>query len=370
MIEEFDLFSYSTPRYRIKKPIRLIEMFAGIGCQAKGLKNLGVEFEHHRVIEIDQSAIKSYNAIFQTHFQPQDITQVHGIDLGIVDTDNYCYITTYSFPCQDLSNAGKGAGMSKGSGTRSGLLWEVERILDECKELSLKDSSYGMPEVLIMENVPAVIGKKNIKHFQEWRRKLESLGYSNHVKLLNAKEIGYPEPVPQNRNRCFMVSILGDYYYEFPKKQKLNKRLKDILEPNVDEKYYLSEKALNGIVKTTFNQGKIESRIAKEGVQPTLKARDYKDPGLTCEILMPHGEFQGSVRDVEYSCTIKANVAQWHPLIGESLKINNATKKGYIEAYPGDGIDLSTRPKNHRGTVQKGISQTIKTSCDVGVVEK
>ena len=312
MIEEFDLFSYATPRYRITKPIRLIEMFAGVGCQAKALKNLGVEFEHWRVIEIDQNPVNSYNAIFNTNFVPQDISKIHAEDLGIVDTERYCYITTYSFPCQDLSNAGLQKGMEKGSGTRSGLLWEVERILDECVEYN-----GNLPEILIMENVPAVIGKKNIKSFQAWRRKLESLGYSNFVKILNAKEIGWPEPIPQNRARCFMVSILGDWHYEFPKKQKLRLRLKDMLEDNVDEKYYLSDRALNGIIKTTFQSAKLESRTAKNGVQPTLKARDYKDPGLTCEIQMPHGEFKGSVRDVDTICTIKANVGNWHPLIGE-----------------------------------------------------
>ena len=312
MIEEFDLFSYTTPRYRITKPIRLIEMFAGVGCQAKALKNLGLEFEHWRVIEIDQNPVNSYNAIFNTNFVPQDISKIHAEDLSIVDTERYCYITTYSFPCQDLSNAGLQKGMEKGSGTRSGLLWEVERILDECVEYN-----GNLPEILIMENVPAVIGKKNIKSFQAWRRKLESLGYSNFVKILNAKEIGWPEPIPQNRARCFMVSILGDWHYEFPKKQKLRLRLKDMLEDNVDEKYYLSDRALNGIVKRTFHSATLEARMARDGVQPTLCARDYKDPGLTCEIQMPHGEFKGSVRDVDTICTIKANVGNWHPLIGE-----------------------------------------------------
>ena len=312
MIEEFDLFSYTTPRYRITKPIRLIEMFAGVGCQAKALKNLGVEFEHWRVIEIDQNPVNSYNAIFNTNFVPQDISKIHAQDLGIEDTERYCYITTYSFPCQDLSNAGLQKGMEKGSGTRSGLLWEVERILDECVEYN-----GNLPEILIMENVPAVIGKKNIKSFQAWRRKLESLGYSNFVKILNAKEIGWPEPIPQNRARCFMVSILGDWHYEFPKKQKLRLRLKDMLEDNVDEKYYLSDRALNGIVKRTVHSATLEARMARDGVQPTLCARDYKDPGLTCEIQMPHGEFKGSVRDVDTICTIKANVGNWHPLIGE-----------------------------------------------------
>lgn len=126
--------------------------------------------------------------------------------------------------------------MQKGSGTRSGLLWEVERLLDECKEL---------PQVLLMENVPQVIGKKNIKDFQSWRRKLESLGYSNYVQLLNAKDYG----IPQNRNRCFMVSILGEYHYTFPKKKKLELKLKDLLEDKVDEKYYLSDTIVKGFIK-------------------------------------------------------------------------------------------------------------------------
>lgn len=132
--------------------------------------------------------------------------------------------------------------MSKGDNTRSGLLWEVERLLDECNG--------NLPQILLMENVPQVIGKKNIKDFQEWRKKLEQLGYSNYVELLNSKDY----KIPQNRNRCFMVSILGDYYYEFPKKQKLELRLKDMLETNVDEKYYLSQKAIDGFVAHNIKQ--------------------------------------------------------------------------------------------------------------------
>lgn len=128
--------------------------------------------------------------------------------------------------------------MTKGSGTRSGLLWEVERILDECNEL---------PQVLLMENVPQVIGTKNIEDFKLWRKKLESLGYSCFVQLLNSKDYG----IPQNRNRCFMVSILGNYYYTFPKKKKLELRLKDMLESKVDEKYYLSDSMVDYFVAHT-----------------------------------------------------------------------------------------------------------------------
>lgn len=143
-------------RFRIEKPIRLIELFAGIGSQAKALTNLGAAFEHYRICEFDKYAVTSYNAIHSTNFQPSDITKLKGEDLGIVDTDKYCYLLTYSFPCQDLSNAGKGKGMEKGSGTRSGLLWEVERLLTETKNL---------PQVLVMENVPQVASQKNIKDF-------------------------------------------------------------------------------------------------------------------------------------------------------------------------------------------------------------
>jgi DNA (cytosine-5)-methyltransferase 1 len=230
-VEQLNIFSYILPQYKITKPIRLIELFAGIGSQAKALKNLGVNFEHHRVVEWDKCAVASYNAIHGTNFTTSDITKISGSDLGIVDTHLYDYILTYSFPCTDISLAGKMGGMSKGTNTRSGLLWEVERLLDECKEL---------PQILLMENVPQIISQQNIADFQDWQYKLEQLGYLNYVSLLNAKDYG----IPQNRNRCFMVSILGKYYYKFPHKQELKLRLKDMLEDEVDEKYYLSETAM------------------------------------------------------------------------------------------------------------------------------
>ena len=228
-VEQMDLFSFTTPKFKIDKPIRLIELFAGIGSQAQALKNLGANFEHWRVIEWDRFAIASYNAIHGTNFTTKDISLTHAVDLGITDREKYTYIMTYSFPCQDLSLAGKQRGMSKGNNTRSGLLWEVERILDECGD--------NLPQVLLMENVPQVIGKNNIKDFQSWRRKLESLGYSNHVQLLNSRNYG----IPQNRNRCFMVSLLGDWHYTFPKPFELKLRLKDLLEDKVDERFYLSD---------------------------------------------------------------------------------------------------------------------------------
>ena len=98
MYEQLDIFSSIRQPYKITKPIRLIELFAGVGSQAMALKRLGANFEHYRVVEFEKYAIKSYNAIHGTDFEPMDITKIIGSDLGISDTDKYCYIMTYSFP--------------------------------------------------------------------------------------------------------------------------------------------------------------------------------------------------------------------------------------------------------------------------------
>lgn len=134
MVEYLNLFECANETYKIKKPIRLIELFAGIGSQAKALERLKVNFEHYKICEFDKYAVTAYSAIHGTIFLPSDITKIHGSDLEIKDTDKFCYIMTYSFPCQDLSLAGKMKGMKKGEGTRSGLLWEVERLLKELRE--------------------------------------------------------------------------------------------------------------------------------------------------------------------------------------------------------------------------------------------
>ena len=180
-MDNLSIFDCEKTPLKIEKPIRLIELFAGIGSQAKALKRLGADFEHYRICEYDKYAIKSYNAVHGTDFDTSDITKITAKDLGIVDTDQYCYLLTYSFPCQDLSLAGKGKGMAKGDNTRSGLLWEVERLLNECEEL---------PQILLMENVTQVHGTKNKEHFEAWIHFLESKGYSNYWEDLNAKNFG------------------------------------------------------------------------------------------------------------------------------------------------------------------------------------
>lgn len=223
---------FDSPKLRITKPVRLIELFSGIGSQAKALQRLGVPFESWGAYDIDRYAVSAYNAIFGTAYEPTDICNIHAEDLRIEDTDKYTYILTYSFPCQDLSIAGHQKGMAKGSGTRSGLLWEVERLLKECNG--------NLPQIILMENVKQVINHKNKTDFDSWRESLAEMGYTSAYQVMNAKNYG----VAQNRERCFMVSWLGDYTYEFPKPIPLVKQLRDYLEDEVDEKYYLSEEQI------------------------------------------------------------------------------------------------------------------------------
>ena len=207
--------------------MRVLELFSGYGSQATALENLGIEFTSD-ISEIDQYAIKAYNQIHGDTHNWGDITKIDEKKLPYYD------LITYSSPCQDFSVAGLGKGGDKDSGTRSSLLWECERIIRAVK-----------PKYLLMENVKNLVGEKHKHNFVRWLRVLEMMGYWNFWQVLNAKDYG----VPQNRERVFVVSILGGGQYLFPNKIKLKKRLKDILEPNVDEKYYLSDKMVYNLFK-------------------------------------------------------------------------------------------------------------------------
>lgn len=156
------------------------------------------------------------------------MTKISGNDLGITDMDKWCYVLTYSFPCQALSVAGRMAGMDEGSGTSSSLLWEVKRILGELNELGT------LPHVLLMENVTQVHSKRNIENFNRWISFLESIGYRNTWFDMNSKDYG----VAQSRNRCFMVSRLGNSEYAQPKKITPVHVMLDYLDDEVPEKYY------------------------------------------------------------------------------------------------------------------------------------
>ena len=390
---QYNIFDMLYPKKKITKPIRLIETFSGYGSQALALKYLGFPFEHWKTCEW---AIKSIQAYKDIHFSnnnedysdfiPKEslidilynlgisnnynepmkkeqiarlnekqlrtiynnirithnlvnIQQVKGKDLDIVDTDKYEYIFTYSFPCQDLSLAGKGKGMSD-TLTRSGMLWEVERILTECYELGT------MPQILLMENVPQVHSQDNLADFNKWKDRLEELGYKNYFQDLIATDYG----IPQTRNRCFMISLLGDYSYTFPKPIPLKLKLKDMLEDNVDEKYYLSDKQVEQISHWNSYQNPLDSVMGKESISPTITTRiaESQDGGINASMKV-------------YSDTLQNTT---------NLRIKNATTKGYLEATDGDGIDISSRMEYHRGNVQKEKIQTLTTSGgnDRGVV--
>lgn len=201
--------------------IKVFEAFAGYGSQSMALRRLGIDFEVVGISEIDKYAIQAYMAV---HGDTPNYGDISKIDWSSVPDFDFL---TYSLPCTDISTAGQQKGLAEGSGTRSSLLWEC------CKAIEAK-----RPKYLLMENVKNLVSKKFTPYLKEWLRFLEGQGYSNYTKVLNAKDFG----VPQNRERVFMVSILGEASFHFPKPFTLEKRLKDVLEKDVDESFYLSEK--------------------------------------------------------------------------------------------------------------------------------
>ena len=271
VIKNEDGFLFDFPQSKINKKIRLIELFGGIGSQAMALRDIGADFEHYKLVEFDKYAVASYNSIHNTQHTTHDIRQIHAKDLEITDKDKYCYLMTYSFPCTDLSVAGKMKGMSKadwenGNGTRSGLLWEVERILKECKKEEL-------PDVLLMENVPQVHAEQNENDFNAWLDFLKSKGYKSFWKDLNAKDYG----IPQNRDRCFCVSFLSDdafMEFTFPHSVKLDKVMKDFLEESVDEKYYIKNEKADKLIKELIENGVLAEN--REQRTENREQRNYK----------------------------------------------------------------------------------------------
>lgn len=206
------------------------------------IERLGIEHEVIGISEIDKFAIKSYMAIHGETKNYGDISKIDPTELPDFD------FMTYSFPCVDVSVAGLNKGIKKGSNTRSSLLWECEKII-----------KVKRPKYLLMENVKNLVGKKHKDDFLKWLNILEDYGYSNYWEVLNAKDYG----VPQNRERVFCVSILNEHkkeLYKFPEKIELNKRLKDLLEEEVDEKYYLNSEKANELIYKITKDRKIKDK--------------------------------------------------------------------------------------------------------------
>ena len=238
--------------------MRLIELFAGIGSQTQALTNIAVPHTVVGISEIDKYAIQSYEAM---HGKVNNFGDIRAIkELPSAD------LWTYSFPCQDISVAGKGAGIKEG--TRSGLLFEVERLLNIANEKGT------LPKYLLLENVKNLVSKKFKADFDRWLDFLSALGYTNYWQILNAKDYG----IPQNRERVFCVSIRGEHSpFKFPEKQELKLRLRDMIDEVVDEKYYLKESTIRSIINSSFNSRRDSIKRGDE-IANTLMQRDYKGP--------------------------------------------------------------------------------------------
>ena len=343
--------------------IKILELFGGIGACSKALERLNIEHEVVDYVEIDKYAVKSYNAIHNSNFEPQDITQW--------DKDIEVDLIMHGSPCQDFSLAGKQAGGDEGTGTRSSLMYETIRIVEKLK-----------PKFVIWENVKNLLSVKHRHNFDAYLEIMENLGYENHYQVLNAKDYG----IPQNRERVFTISILkesivyDDYNsnirkdqdlttncgsstirngwkiieceqnFTFPLKQELTLRLKDMLENEVDEKYYLSEYKINSISHWKAYQKPFEKVQGKNSIVPTLTARGAGE------------EHSGMI-------TYSDSLDNTTNLQDKCLNIKEATKKGYKEAYDGDSVNLEQpNSKTRRGRVGNQVAQTLTTSCNQGVV--
>ena len=206
--------------------IRVGTLCSGYDSQCMALDRLKEnfpDFDYELVFwsEIDKYAIQVHNAVYP-QYADRNLGDMTKIDWAKVDKVD---LLTYSTPCTDISNAGQQKGIEKGSGTRSSILWYTEEAIRVLR-----------PKYLLMENVSALVSQKFLPYFYEWQNVVAGYGYSNFTQVLNAKDYG----VPQNRERVFMISVLGGNYH-FPKTIKLERRLKDVLESNVEEKYYLSD---------------------------------------------------------------------------------------------------------------------------------
>lgn len=299
--------------------MKVIELFAGVGSQTESLKEIGLKHEVLAISENDKYASKAYELL---HGKVNNLGDIRKIDeLPTAD------MWTYSFPCTDISLAGTQKGFDKGSKTESSLLWEVERLLNKAAD------NGNLPNILFMENVKALISKRFIDDFKVWLKYLESLGYTNKYKVLNAKDYN----TPQNRERVFLFSFKNDKGYEFPETEELKLKLGDLLEDEVDDKYFITIKRINNFTDMENRNGFIRGL--------TFRPLERTSP-------------------VAYTVTTRSGARSTDNFI----IVPENTKKGFKEADVGDGIYIN-RPHQKRGVVQKSKIPTLKTSPnDLGVV--
>lgn len=210
--------------------LKVFTAFSGYDSQCMALDRLGIDYDLVGWSEIDKYAIMAHNAVFP-QYKNRNFGDISKIDWGNVPNFD---LFTYSFPCTDISSAGQQKGLEEGSGTRSGLLWECKKAIE------LK-----RPKYLLMENVKALAQKKFLPYLHKWHLFLTQMGYTNFTQILNSKNFG----VPQNRERIFMISILGDAWFDFPKPFLSDRKLKHLLEQNVDDSYCLSQHSMLSFIR-------------------------------------------------------------------------------------------------------------------------
>jgi DNA (cytosine-5)-methyltransferase 1 len=302
--------------------LRVFEAFSGYGSQSIALRNIGVPHKVVAISEIDKYAIKAYESIHGKVNNLGDISKINIEDIPEHD------LFTYSFPCQDISVAGLQKGIEKNK-TRSGLLYECEKIIEHCK-----------PKYLLMENVKNLVGKKFKPQFDKWLEYLSSLGYTNYWKVLNAKDYG----IPQNRERVFVVSILGEHKpYEFPKKLELTKKLKDILEEETDNKHHLSDNTIKKIIVVDKNI-KPSVRLNFEREKNEISKSDKEIYQCKC-----NSGWQDNKVGIKVAPTLRANNP--HTCIYSDFRIKKLTPKECFRLMGMDDNDIQK-------IIDSGISNT------------
>lgn len=354
--------------------MKMLSLFSGIGAFEKALERLDIDYELVGYCEIDKYASKAYSLIHGVS-EDMNLGDITKMDTSKLPSD--IDLITYGFPCQDISNAGKMKGLfnEDGTQTRSGLFFEALRIIEDTK-----------PKYAIAENVKNLISKKFNAQFQIVLASLESAGYNNYWKVLNAKDYG----IPQNRERVFIVSIRKDVdngEFTFPESIPLQLRLRDMLEDEVDEKFYVSDVALKGFVEHARRQrekGNSFHAVIKDpdDIGSTIKARYYKD-GSDCLIRIEEsnciqvGQLYGTEREPNPQAGRVYDADGLSPTMSTcqggnrmpKVVVREATKQGYAEAFEGDSINLEQpNSKTRRGRVGKQLAQTLTTNPKQGVV--
>ena len=326
-----------------KELLTVNELFSGIGAQRKALERLGIPHEVVGISEIDKYAIQSYEAIFGNTYNYGDISKVEKL--------NYADLWTYSFPCTDISVAGLQKGINEN--TRSGLLYEVQRLLNVAKD----DGT--LPKYLLLENVKNLVGKKFKSQFDDWLFYLDQLGYNTYWQVLNAKHYG----IPQNRERVFALSIRKDLNetYEFPKPEVLTKRLADVLENEVDEKYYLKQSMVDYFIKNSLNN-------EEKGNGFRFKPHNPQNANVAFAVTTR----AGARMDDNFVLNEDLSDKPFFQFDKEGVvAVREATKKGYAEAAVGDSINIEQpNSKTRRGRVGHGVAQTLTISPQQVVLEK